>query len=242
MGEPGSVLLAAGYGAVAGGALVRPAYRLSVPTGRAWRATCPAGHPLAGWAGPGRCPQCAGPAYGIARRWLAVPTAAVCAGLAAAVGPRPELAVWLLLAPPLVLLATVDLAVHRLPDVLTLPLAGAAAALLGVAALLPGAGGDWPRALLGGAALCAGYGVLFLIHPRGMGFGDVKLAAACGVALGWYGWPLVLGGTYTAFVLGATYGLVLIGFGRAKRRTPLPFGPFMIVGTLLGVAAGGLGA
>lgn len=68
---------------------------------------------------------------------FAVVTALLCAVLAAATGTRPELAVWLLLAPVGVLLAAVDLAVHRLPDPLTLPLAAAALALLGAAALLP---------------------------------------------------------------------------------------------------------
>ena len=46
--------------------------------------------------------------------------------------PGPSWRVWLLLAPVGVLLAVVDFRVKRLPDVLTLPLAGAAPALLGL--------------------------------------------------------------------------------------------------------------
>lgn len=237
-----SVVGAGVYGGVAGGLLARSAYRLSVPAGQAWRTACPHGHALTGWAGVRRCARCGGAAYGPGWWRLGAPAGVACAGLAAATGPRPELVVWLLLTPVLVLLAAVDLAVHRLPDLLTLPLAGAAVALLGLAALVPEAGGSWPRAVLGGVALSGGYFVLFLINPRGMGFGDVKLAATCGVALGWYGWPVVLGGTFAAFVLGAAYGIGLIVARRADRKTALPFGPFMIVGALLGVAAGGLGA
>src|SRR2546428_732873 len=58
-------------------------------------------------------------------------TALACTALAASVGTRPELAVWLLMTPVTVLLAIVDHRVRRLPDALTLPLAGLAAAALG---------------------------------------------------------------------------------------------------------------
>ncbi|MFE7567709.1 prepilin peptidase [Streptomyces sp. NPDC057539] len=176
-------------------------------------------------------------------------TALVCALLAAATGPRPELAVWLLLAPFAVLLALVDRAVHRLPDQLTLPLAGAAVVLLGLAALVPGGGdggtgpgGSWPTALLGGLALGACYFVLFLINPNGLGFGDVKLALSLGVALGWYGWTVLFVGAFVGFLLGALYGFGLILLRRAGRKSAFPFGPFMIVGALVGIVLGALAA
>lgn len=175
---------------------------------------------------------------------LAAPviTALGCAALAAATGVRPELAVWLLLAPVGVLLATIDRRVHRLPDQLTLPAAAAAAVLLGLAALLPEHGGAWPSALLGGAALGAFYFLLFLINPNGMGFGDVKLALSLGVALGWYGWAVVFAGGFAGFLFGAAYGLGLVLRGRAGRKTGIPFGPFMIAGGLLGILFGALAA
>ncbi|WP_432075171.1 prepilin peptidase [Streptomyces wuyuanensis] len=167
-------------------------------------------------------------------------TGLACAALASAVGPRPELAVWLLLAPFAVLLALVDRNVHRLPDQLTLPLAVAAAVLLGAAALAPGAGGSWPTALLGGPVLGGAYLVLFLVNPNGMGFGDVKLALSLGVALGWYGWEVLFVGAFAGFLLGAVYGLGLVVLRGAGRGTAIPFGPFMISGTLIGLLLGAL--
>ncbi|RST06142.1 prepilin peptidase [Streptomyces sp. WAC07149] len=227
------ITLAAAYGAAAGLALPRAAYRLSVQPGEPWR-----GHRLAGWRG------WLGPAPGDGgvRPGPAVLTAAVCAALAAAGGPRPEGAVFVALAPVLVLLGLVDLAVHRLPDVLTLPLAAACAALLGAAALLPGAAGSWRLALLGGLALGASYLVLFLINPAGMGLGDVKLALALGVALGWYGWGVWAAGAFLGLLYGAVYGLGLLLSGRAGRDQGFAFGPFMAAGALTGVLLGGFGA
>ncbi|MFJ2026573.1 prepilin peptidase [Streptomyces sp. NPDC087897] len=174
------------------------------------------------------------------RLLTSVVTVVVCVALAAATGARPELIVWLALTPVAVLLAVVDRRVHRLPDPLTLPLAGAAVLLLGAAALLPGHGGSWTSGLLGGLALGGFYFLLFLINPNGMGFGDVKLALALGVALGWYGWAVLFLGGFAGFLFGAVYGLGLVLLRRAGRRTGIPFGPFMIAGTLTGLLLGAL--
>ncbi|SCD87544.1 leader peptidase (prepilin peptidase) / N-methyltransferase [Streptomyces sp. ScaeMP-e83] len=114
--------------------------------------------------------------------------------------------------------------------------------LLGGAALLPGHAGSWTSGLLGGLVLGGFYLLLFLINPNGMGFGDVKLALALGVALGWYGWAVLFLGGFAGFLFGAAYGLGLVLLRRAGRRTGIPFGPFMIAGTLTGVLLGALAA
>lgn len=175
-------------------------------------------------------------------RLAPVVTALACAALAWSTGTRPELAVWLLLAPVAVLLASIDHRVHRLPDRLTLPAAGAAVLLLGLAALLPEHAGSWLSALLGGLVLGGFYFLLFLVNPSGMGFGDVKLALSLGTVLGWYGWAVVFAGGFAGFLFGAVYGVVLIALRRAGRSTGIPFGPFMIGGAFLGLLFGGLGA
>jgi leader peptidase (prepilin peptidase)/N-methyltransferase len=234
--------VAALWGALAGALLPRAAYRFAVPSGEPWRERCPDGHPLRGWLGRLACGACGAAARPTAAAPTAVATALTCAALAAATGVRPELAVWLLLAPVGVLLAVVDLRVRRLPDPLTLPLAAAALALLGLAALLPRHAGHWPTALYGALALGAGYCALYLVNPGGMGFGDVKLAVGAGAVLGWYGWPTVLLGAFAGFLLGALYGTALLLARRASRRTAVPFGPFLLAGALAGLLVGACAA
>ncbi|WP_405870210.1 MULTISPECIES: prepilin peptidase [unclassified Streptomyces] len=238
------VAVAALWGAATGVLLPRAAYRFSVSSEEDWRDRCPGGHPIGGWIGWARCGQCerTEPFYGPGTPAVAAATALVCAALAAATGIRPELAVWLLLAPVGVLLAVVDFRVQRLPDVLTLPLAGAALALLGVVALLPEHAGDWPTALYAALALGGAFFLLFLINPGGMGFGDVKLALGLGAVLGWYGWPTVMLGTFAAFLLGALYGGTLVVVRRAGRKTAIAFGPFLITGAFLGLLIGAYAA
>ncbi|MFI6852376.1 prepilin peptidase [Streptomyces sp. NPDC050416] len=243
------VIAAALWGAAAGAFLPRAAYRFSAPSGEPWRERCPGGHTLKGWLkgwlGRASCPECedreeAG--YGPRTTPLVIATALVCAALAAATGTRPELGVWLLLAPVGVLLTAVDFRVRRLPDPLTLPFAAAALVLLGLTALVPEHAGQWTTALLGSLALGGGYFVLFLINPAGMGFGDVKLALGAGAVLGWYGWPTVMLGTFAGFLLGALYGGALVVARRAGRKTAIPFGPFLISGAFLGLLAGAYAA
>ncbi|MFF5368974.1 prepilin peptidase [Streptomyces sp. NPDC013187] len=232
------VLVAALWGAAAGGLLPRAAYRFSTPSGESWREECPGGHAVEGWLGRAVCRECAESGYGPRTTPLTIATALVCAVLAAATGTRPELGVWLLLAPVGVLLTVVDFRVRRLPDPLTLPFAAAALTLLGLTALVPEHAGHWTTALLGSLALGGGYFVLFLINPAGMGFGDVKLALGTGAALGWYGWPTVMLGTFAGFLLGALYGAALVITRRATRKTAIPFGPFLITGAFLGLLVG----
>ena len=238
------ILVAALWGATAGTLLPRAAYRFAVPEGEPWRERCPDGHPIRGWLGGARCGECAQTSYKSynASAVLATATALTCAALAAATGTRPELGVWLLLAPVGVLLAAVDFRVRRLPDPLTLPLAAAALGLLGLVALVPEHAGEWTTALYGALALGVGYFVLHLINPAGLGFGDVKLALGVGAVLGWYGWPTVLLGTFAGFALGALYGGALVVARRAGRKTAIPFGPFLIAGAFAGLLIGAYAA
>ncbi|MEV6729389.1 A24 family peptidase [Streptomyces sp. NPDC051364] len=244
--EPGCGAVAGGRppdprASTAGGAGMQPRRRLRRGSGQS---------PVSGRrAGRGdgtaqRESQPAGPShrYGVCVVWSGGLAGAVCGVVGGAVGERPEGVVFVGVVPLLFLLALVDLAVQRLPDVLTLPLAGAVAAGLGGAALVPGAGGSWTGALLGGGALGGAYLLLFLINPAGMGFGDVKLALALGVILGWYGWGVWAVGAFLGFLYGALYGLALVLRGPGGRRTAFPFGPFMAAGALTGVLLGGFGA
>ncbi len=237
--EPALIVGAALWGGLLGMLVPRAAYRLSVVPEETWQTRCPDGHLISGWVGWARC---AGRAYGPSTPLVVLATALVCAALAAATGTRPELGVWLLLAPVGVLLAVVDFKVQRLPDVLTLPLAGAALALLAAVAVVPEHAGDWLTALLGALALGAGYFVLFLINPNGMGFGDVKLALGLGAVLGWYGWGAVVLGTFAGFLFGGLYGMGLVVIRRAGRKTSIPFGPFLIAGAFVGTLMGAFAA
>ncbi len=149
-----------------------------------------------------------------------------------------ELPAYLYLVSAGVALAFIDLDHKRLPDVLTLPSYPVALVLLAVPAVTDGAWDSWLRALAAGALLLLFYGILWFAYPAGMGFGDVKLAGVLGIYLGWLSWSILVLGGFLGFLLGAVVGLALMLVGRATRKTGVPFGPFMIAGTLVAVVWG----
>jgi leader peptidase (prepilin peptidase)/N-methyltransferase len=149
-----------------------------------------------------------------------------------------ELPAYLYLVSVGVALAFIDLDHKRLPDVLTLPSYPVALLLLLLPAVLDDSWDSYLRAVLAGVALLLLYGLLWFVYPSGMGFGDVKLAGVLGIYLGWLSWGLLVLGGFLGFLLGAVVGVALLALGRATRKTGVPFGPFMIAGTLIAVLWG----
>lgn len=132
----------------------------------------------------------------------------------------------------LAVMIVIDLRELRIPDKLTAPAAIAAGPLLALSLL-----SDWDdlsllRALLGALAMGAFYFVLFIIYPPGMGFGDVKLAPIIGAQLGLFGWVPLIRGVIAAYFIVGPVAILLLIFGRAKRSTGFPFGPFMAAGAV----------
>ncbi|WP_345751249.1 prepilin peptidase [Microbacterium rhizophilus] len=160
----------------------------------------------------------------------ASPAAAWSAGL--------ELVAFLALAGFGVVLAAIDLDLHRLPNALVYPLAATGAILLSAAAITGGEGAAALRSLIGAVAMGAVYLAIAVVKPGGMGMGDVKLAVALGLFLGWIGWGALAVGFIAAFALGALVGLALILVRRIGRRGGIPFGPWMIAGGWVGIVFG----
>ena len=136
----------------------------------------------------------------------------------------------------LIVLAIIDIERHLLPDRITLPLLWA-----GLAVNLQGSTFTTLESAVIGAM--AGYLSLWLIYQihrlltgrEGMGYGDFKMLAAIGAWLGWLMLPFVV------LVAAAAHGVVaavLMASRRLKQDGPVPFGPFLLIGTWLVILCG----
>lgn len=137
-----------------------------------------------------------------------------------------------------IVLTLIDLDTHRLPNSIVLPSYPVAVILLTAAAWLTG---EWGLLLVAGMGMVVMYLFYFLLRaarPGGMGGGDVKLAGVIGIYLGWLGWGALAVGAFAAFLYGGMFGIALMLLRRARRKTAIPFGPWMILGAWTGVFAG----
>lgn len=177
---------------------------------------------------------------------LPAASVAVCLVAGALIGATVGLAWPLLFLLPLVpigvALAAVDLRTHLLPTVVIWPAFGLTALLVLASGLLEGDRDALTRAALGAVVVFGLFFALWWIHPAGMGFGDVRLSAVLGLALGYLGWTEVLLGVYGGFLAFAVPGLLvaLVRRDRQVLKASYPFGPFLLGGALLGVVAGPL--
>ena len=182
----------------------------------------------------GKCAACRAP---ISARYPMVEAAAGLLGLlmawrygyGAALVPALGYA-WALLA-----LTFIDFDTQLLPDDITLPLLWA-----GLIANAFGIFTDLRSAVLGAAL---GYLVLWGVYwvfrlvarKEGMGYGDFKLLAAIGAWTGWQVLPVVI---LVSAGLGALVGSVALWLQRKGRDTRIPFGPYLALGGIVGLAWG----
>jgi leader peptidase (prepilin peptidase)/N-methyltransferase len=95
----------------------------------------------------------------------------------------------------------------------------------------------WMMAL-GAVIALATMWLIYAVSRGGMGDGDVRLAPLLGMYLGWLNPGIVLPGLFFGFIAGAVVGVAMMAFDRAGRRTAVPFGPFLALGTVVAIFVG----
>jgi len=158
-------------------------------------------------------------------------TAALFAAVAIGRNGALDIALGLLLVTALVPITLIDLDRRIIPNAITLP-AAVAAIVAGLVVDI----GFVPEQLIAGLAAGGFFLLAAILYPRGMGMGDVKLAAVLGLYLGRAVAPAIL----IALVGGVLVGAAIIARKGARegRRTAVPFGPFLALGGVLALFVG----
>lgn len=184
-----------------------------------------------------RCRHCSMP---ISARYPLVEatTAALFGATAALIGPVGVLPAHLWFVAVTVVLVLTDLDHHRIPNRILYPGTVVALVLLAGGVAVDGEWSEFLRGLAGGAAYFGFFLVLALLARGGFGFGDVKLAFLLGVFAAFQSWDSLFVAGFMAFVVGGLVAIVLLILRRAGRRDMIPFGPALVLGCWIGIAAG----
>lgn len=220
-----------------------------VPRGDSWvneRSACPNCHapirwfdnvPVISWLVlGGRCRDCR---KRISARYplVEVLVAVLTAGILHLLGATLIAALLAFLAVVTVALVFIDIDVRRLPHIVVVP-SLIVCLVLATAAHLVHPETSIIRGLIGAVALGGFYGALWIVYPRGMGFGDVTTATLLGLVLGLLGWSHLAVGAIAGPLLGGVVVLTGLALGIVKRKSTVPYGPFLISGAWLGILAG----
>jgi leader peptidase (prepilin peptidase) / N-methyltransferase len=186
----------------------------------------------------GRCRQCRSP-IGIEPIVVELTTAGLFVLMAVRFDDmRAAIPAYWILCAALVALTWIDLHTQRLPREITYTAMLLGGIALTVAAIIL----DEPEriwmAVLGAAIALATMWLIYVASRGGMGDGDVRLAPLLGLYLGWLNPGIVLPGLFFGFVAGAVVGVAMMGANRAGRRTAVPFGPFLALGTIVAIFVG----
>lgn len=175
--------------------------------------------------------------------WVPPLTAVVTAALFAAVPFVMEEA-WLIVpylwfvALTMVLVVT-DIQARLIPDRINYPGTGVAAGLLLVGAVGAGQSGSLTRAGVGAGIYFLVTLALFVVGGgRSFGGGDVKLSAVLGLYTAFLGWDVLVAAIVLGFLIGGVAGLLLLVTRARGLRDHFAFGPPMVLGAYVALAAG----
>ena len=178
----------------------------------------------------GRCRDCGEP---ISARYPLVEalTGVLCALVVVAKGADEDAWLGIALVLTLVPITFIDLDHRIIPNRIVGPSAVVALVILALTNA-----DALPDHLIAAAAAGGFFLLAALAYPRGMGMGDVKLAALLGLYLGSSVAPALLAAMLSGTIVG---GAIIARKGVAEgRKTAVPFGPFLALGALVGLFAG----
>jgi leader peptidase (prepilin peptidase)/N-methyltransferase len=145
-------------------------------------------------------------------------------------GDAGEVAIGLVFVATLVAITLTDLDRRIIPNRILV-----AAAIIGAALIIATDPSSIPERAISAAAAGGALFLVALAYPRGMGLGDVKLAALMGLFLGRNVAPAIL----VALLAGSVVGLAIVAReGGSARKRAIPFGPFLALGGIVGLLAG----
>jgi leader peptidase (prepilin peptidase) / N-methyltransferase len=190
----------------------------------------PPGAPVAGLVPSGRSPA--------RRAAAAVVTGAIWGAVAARYGSDVIVAPLVVFFGMAVTVSFTDLSHRLIPRRL---LYGAMAVVIPLLVVTSAVDHRWHSlagSVVAGAVAFAAFFAVWWFVPRGMGFGDVRLAGAIGITVGYLSLLHAYVAFLSGFLIGVVFGVAMAVATATGRKTRIPFGPSLVAGAVIGVLWG----
>lgn len=180
----------------------------------------------------GACKTCARPVDKDAP-WFDVVLALALGATGGIVGLSLVLPAVLVFVAALVTITVIDLRHYMIPTKLVYPALWTCMLLMIVPSVEHP--GRYVHALIGMAASWLFFFVVYFINPKGLGFGDVRLSALTGFMTGWLALANTFLAVFLGLLLGGVVGILLVVIRVRGRKDPIPYGPFLALGSLIAI-------
>ncbi len=148
-------------------------------------------------------------------------------------------ALWLI--PVGVAVSVIDLRTLIVPTRIVWPATAVSVVAIVAVSLIEGEPSWMLNALIGLACFAGPLFLIWFVVPKGMGFGDVRLAVLLGLNLGFYAGSRPMAAvtlSLLCLVLASLLGVIIgvVALGARGRKAQVPFGPSLVIGTFICIA------
>lgn len=170
--------------------------------------------------------------------WIELVFATTFGALAAYFGFAWDLPAYLVAFAALIAITIVDIRHYIIPNRILYPALFLDIALFAVAAIALDDASAFLSALIGMGGAGLFFFIVWFVYPKGMGFGDVRLALLIGLITGWVSLANVFLGVFLGVFSGAAVGVLFVLMRFLTHRDPIPYGPFLALGGVVSVLWG----
>jgi leader peptidase (prepilin peptidase)/N-methyltransferase len=126
----------------------------------------------------------------------------------------------------------IDIRERRIPNRITYPSIITLLIFMTGVGKFANSGPEYSRALIG---LVFTFCLFHMINSKGIGLGDVKLAALLGLTLAWESFDALIYGIFSIFIVSGIYSMILVVRNPKMISGSIPFAPFMTLGYIVGI-------
>ncbi len=145
---------------------------------------------------------------------------------------------YLVLVTGLIIVSIIDIKTMTIPRKVLYPILCIGFIWLIIVSLVTNDEGALLRSVIAGTGAFAIFTFLFLLFPRGIGFGDVRMIGVSSFFVGWIGYKDVLLAVIIGIITAGLAAIFLLIGKKVSAKSRIPLGPFLAFGAIVVILYG----